>query len=96
MVGPPLSTDKADAIMRRPSRTLPKDVELLPWLAEQLGISKATAYRQAKAGELERWGVFQIGSQYRVSLVRFFRAKYGDDGTQMLADAWASDAQVSS
>jgi hypothetical protein len=71
---------------------LPADVELLPWLATQLDISKATAYRLAKTGQLERWGVFKVGSQYRVSVLRFNREFHGDEGAKMMAEAWLADA----
>ena len=57
---------------RRHRRTLPANVELLLWAAEQLSISKSTSYRLVKAGEIP--GVFQVGAQYRVSVVRFRRA----------------------
>ena len=67
-----------DAQRRRHPRTLPADVKLLPWAAEQLGISKATAYRVAKAGKMP--GLFKVGAQYRVSVVRFFREVHGKDG----------------
>jgi excisionase family DNA binding protein len=50
----------------------------LPWAAEQLGISKATAYRLAKAGKMP--GLFKVGAQYRVSVVRFFCEVHGKDG----------------
>lgn len=61
---------------RRHPRTLPADVELLPWAAEQLGISKATAYRLAKVGKIP--GQFRIGSQYRVSVPAFRREVHGE------------------
>ena len=78
--------------MSKHPASLPADVERLPWLAEQLGISKATAYRLAKAGQLERWGVFEVGHQYRVSVVRFNREFHGDDGGDIVANARNADA----
>jgi excisionase family DNA binding protein len=62
---------------RRHPNSLPADVELLPWAAEQLGIGKATAYRLAAAGQLP--GLFRVGSQYRISVPRFLREIHGDD-----------------
>jgi excisionase family DNA binding protein len=62
---------------RRHPNTLPADVALLPWAAEQLGISKATAYRLAATGQLP--GLFRVGSQYRISVPRFLREIHGED-----------------
>ena len=55
---------------------LPADVELLPWAAERLGISKATAYRLAEIGEIP--GLFKVGRQYRISVPRFNREVHGE------------------
>lgn len=63
---------------RQHPRTLPADVELLPWAAQQLRVSKATAYRLAKAGKIP--GVFKVGAEYRVSVPAFRRAIHGDEG----------------
>ena len=72
-------TDKSvDATKHRRPRTLPADVELLPWAAQQLGISKATAYRLAQAGKIP--GQFKVGAQWRVSVRRFNLEVHGDDG----------------
>jgi hypothetical protein len=87
MDSPISADDLPDASKRRHPRSLPADVELLPWLALQLNISRATAYRLAQAGELDRLGVFKIGGQYRVSVVRYNREIRGDDGAP---DAGAS------
>ena len=38
-----------------------RDVETLTWAAEQLGISKSTAYRLALAGKMP--GAFKVGRQ---------------------------------
>jgi excisionase family DNA binding protein len=54
-------------------RSLPEDVALLSWLAEQLGVSGSTIYRLAAAGELADFGVFVVGRQYRVSKPRALR-----------------------
>jgi excisionase family DNA binding protein len=62
---------------RRHPRSMPVDVELLPWAAEQLRISKATAYRLAKAGKIP--GQFRVGNQYRISVPAFWRAVHGDE-----------------
>jgi excisionase family DNA binding protein len=64
--------------LARPGRrnTLPADVEFLSWAAEQLGISKATAYRLASTGSIP--GVFKVGGQYRVSKPRFLREIHGE------------------
>jgi len=70
--------DGRDNLPARHPRTLPADVELLPWAAQQLGISKATAYRLAKAGKMP--GAFQAGVQWRVSVPAFRRAIHGEDG----------------
>jgi excisionase family DNA binding protein len=61
---------------RRHPNNLPSDVALLPWAAEQLGISKATAYRLAAAGRIP--GLFRVGGQYRVSVPRFLREVHGE------------------
>ena len=78
----------------RHPHSLPADVELLPWAARQLGISKSTAYRQAKAGKMP--GAFQIGVQWRISVPSFMRAIHGEDGARIMADALHADAEVSS
>jgi hypothetical protein len=61
------------------TRALPDDVGLLSWLAEQLGISDSTAYRLAATGELEDFGVFLVGHQYRCSKVKALRKIHGAD-----------------
>jgi len=62
---------------RRHPNTLTSDVALLPWAAEQLGISKATAYRLAATGSIP--GLFKVGSQYRVSVPRVLREVHGEE-----------------
>jgi excisionase family DNA binding protein len=62
---------------RAPARTLPEDVKLLGWAAEQLAISPSTAYRLAAAGQLP--GVFKVGGQWRVSVPRFLAVVHGSD-----------------
>jgi excisionase family DNA binding protein len=77
----PVMTDehrRDAAASRRQTNHLPDDVRPLTWAAEQLGISKNTAYRLAERGELP--GVFRVGVQYRVSVPRFFREVHGEDG----------------
>jgi excisionase family DNA binding protein len=72
--------------MSNHSRSLSADVQLLPWVAQQLGISKATAYRLAKVGKIP--GCFKVGAQYRVSVPAFWLAIHGDEGAQLQANAW--------
>jgi hypothetical protein len=60
---------------RHPS-TLPADVELLPWAAQQLGIGLSTAYRLASIGQIP--GLFRVGIQYRVSVRKFLREVHGE------------------
>jgi hypothetical protein len=59
---------------------LPEDVKPLSWVAEQLGISRATAYRLARVDKLP--GVFRVGGPggrlYRVSVPRFNAEVHGD------------------
>jgi excisionase family DNA binding protein len=69
-------TAQANRAERRHPNTLPADVELLPWAAEQLGISKATAYRLAATGGIP--GLFRVGSQYRISVPRFRAEVHGE------------------
>lgn len=59
--------------MNRVARALPVDVALLGWLAGELGVAQSTVYRLASAGELAEFGVFKIGSQYRVSKPKALR-----------------------
>ena len=54
-----------------------RDVETLTWAAEQLGISKSTAYRLALAGKMP--GAFKVGRQTRVSVPRFWQVVHGDE-----------------
>lgn len=70
--------DQTNRRGRRHPHSLPADVELLPWAAEQLGVSKGTIYRLAQAGKVP--GLFKIGAQYRISVVRFNREVHGQDG----------------
>ena len=79
----------------RHRHTLPRDVERLPWLAEQLDISMATCYRLAKAGELEHRACMRLAVNTAVSTTRFYREWHGVEGGTMVADAWATDGQVS-
>jgi DNA-binding MurR/RpiR family transcriptional regulator len=60
------------------STRLPDDVGLLSWLADQIGVSESTLYRLAARGELERFGVFRVGAQYRVSKPKALRAIHGE------------------
>jgi excisionase family DNA binding protein len=73
---PSTASSAVDTRHRATRRHLPDDVEFLPWAAEQLGISKATAYRLAEAGEIP--GLFRIGRQYRVSVPRFRSIVHGE------------------
>jgi excisionase family DNA binding protein len=75
----------SDRAERRHPRTLPPDVQTLSWAADQLGISKPTAYRLALAGQIP--GQFKIGRQYRVSVPRFLREVHGCDRTSDDAEA---------
>jgi len=70
-------SDTKTTTTRGHPKSMPADIELLPWAAEQLGISKATAYRLAKAGKMP--GTFKVGAQYRVSVPAFWRAIHGGD-----------------
>ena len=54
---------------RRSPSTLPPDVRLLTWGAEQLGIGTSTAYRLAAAGQMLE--AFKVGGQWRISVPRF-------------------------
>lgn len=56
---------------------LPDDVARLSWLAAELGIADSTCYRHAKLGELQEFGVFRAGAQYRVSKVKALRRIHG-------------------
>ena len=60
---------------RRAPSTLPPDVRLLPWGAEQLGIGTSTAYRLAAAGQMP--GAFKVGGQWRISVPRFLTLVHG-------------------
>jgi excisionase family DNA binding protein len=55
--------------------SLPADVKLLSWAADELGIGLSTAYRLAKAGEIP--GAFKVGAQWRVSVPRFKAEVHG-------------------
>jgi hypothetical protein len=61
------------------TRSLPDDVGLLSWLAEQLGVAESTCYRLAAVGELSDFGVFKVGHQYRVSKPKALRAIHGTE-----------------
>lgn len=54
---------------------LPRDVQHLSWAAEQLGIGVSTAYRLVAVGKVP--GAFRVGSQWRVSVPRFFAEVHG-------------------
>jgi hypothetical protein len=69
------------------ARSLPDDVELLPWLAQQLGIAESTAYRLAPTGALAAFGLFKVGSQYRVSRLKAIRAIHGAEAEPTPKDA---------
>ena len=71
----PSNTPRRSSERGRP-KTLPNDVALLPWAADQLGIGISTAYRLAAQGKLP--GLFRVGQQYRVSIPRFLREVHGD------------------
>jgi hypothetical protein len=58
---------------------IPDDVGSLDWLAGLLNVSKTTAYRLASTGQLDTYGVFRVGVQYRVSKPRALREVRGDD-----------------
>ena len=60
------------------ARSLPEDVALLSWLAEQIGVSESTCYRLAATGQLADFGVFRVGVQYRVSKPRALHAIHGN------------------
>lgn len=62
----------------RAARTLPEDVGLLSWLADELGIAESTAYRLASTGQLAEFGVFRVGAQYRVSKTKANHKIRGD------------------
>ncbi len=57
------------------ARALPKDVRLLTWAAEELGIAPSTAYRLAATGQIP--GAFKVGAQWRVSVPKFLREVHG-------------------
>jgi hypothetical protein len=61
------------------ARALPDDVGGLSWLAGVLGVADSTCYRLASTGELDVFGVFRVGSQYRVSKPKALRAIHGLD-----------------
>ena len=93
MDGPPVPPGTpADATGRRHPKSLPSDVEKLPWAAEQLHVSNSTAYRMAQAGEMP--GAFKVRGQWRISTVRFWREVNGDGdiGARILANARHEDA----
>jgi excisionase family DNA binding protein len=54
------------------------DLVSIDTAATMLGISKVTAYRLARMGELP--GAKKIGGYWRVSLVRYRREIHGDNG----------------
>lgn len=55
---------------------MPPDLLTIPQAAERLGISRTSAWRRAKAGELP--GAFKIGALWRVSVVKLDRFIHGD------------------
>ena len=60
-------------------RSLPDDVGTLDWLAKEvLGVATSTVYRLAAQGELDEFGVFRVGSQYRVSKPKALRRAHGE------------------
>ena len=89
-----MSNTEGPPTQRRHKKSLPSDVETLAWAAEQLRVSKATAYRMAQADEMP--GAFKVRGQWRISVVRFWREVNGEDGARLQAEAWHADAQVSS
>ncbi len=56
---------------------LPDDVNTLSWAAEQLHISRASAYRLARRDKVP--GLFRVGRSYRVSTVRFWAIVHGGE-----------------
>jgi hypothetical protein len=52
------------------------DVQRLEWGADQLDISKASAYRLAQRGELP--GALKVGGQWRISVPAFRAAVHGE------------------
>ena len=60
------------------TRALPDDVAVLSWLAAELGVAESTAYRLAALGELDEFGVFKVGVQYRVSKPKARRKIHGE------------------
>ena len=93
--------DSPDASERRHPKSLPADVEKIPWAAEQLRVSVATCYRMAQAGRMP--GAFKVnadergrGGQWRISVPKFHLEVHGDNGARMQAEACHEDAQVSS
>lgn len=60
---------------RRPA-TLPDDVKLIAWGADQLGIGVSTAYRLAESGRFP--GAFKAGAQWRISVPRFRALVHGE------------------
>ena len=73
--------------------TPPRDIKSLAWAAEELGISKSTAYRLAESGQLP--GAFRVGRQWRVSVVRFTDQVHGDDGRVAVPRTVASHRNLS-
>ena len=63
----------------RAARQPASDVDHLSWLAAELGIGESTAYRLAAAGQLDQFGVFKVGHQYRVSKPKALRVLRGED-----------------
>lgn len=61
------------------TRSLPADVGTLEWLAGETGISVSTMYRLAALDELEEFGVFKVGAQYRVSKPKARKRIHGTD-----------------
>jgi excisionase family DNA binding protein len=55
----------------------PAEVESVAWAARELGISETYAYRLAHRGELP--GAIQLGTRWRVSVVRFRAAVHGGE-----------------
>jgi hypothetical protein len=89
-----MSNTEGPPTPRRHPKSLPSDVEKIPWAAAQLGVSKATGYRMAQAGKLP--GAFKVLGQWRISVPSFNHEIHGADGARLQADASHKDAPVSS
>jgi hypothetical protein len=66
-------------------KSLSNDVATLSWLRDELGVGGSTIYRFAHEGKLERFGVFRIGKQYRVSKPVALRAIHQDADDEAVA-----------